>query len=254
MGSGEVKTRVAGCGHEVPSLPGRQRKACEACQPGQSWKCFSGTRTARCGHEVKSHGGPPRKRCDECKNRPRFCAREGCGKTGLAANAKYCSRWCCEVASGQRLAEPLARLVCALDGCGRDFQPVHSRQRCCSERHGQIHWNRVSRADGRQKPPPWDDRRRARWVQRDAAKRTGEAAEEIDRDAIGDRDGWCCGICLKRIDRALPWPDPQSPSLDHVVPLSKGGTHTAANVRITHLRCNVARGNRGGGEQLALIG
>jgi 5-methylcytosine-specific restriction endonuclease McrA len=44
------------------------------------------------------------------------------------------------------------------------------------------------------------------------------------------------------------------PSLDHIEPLSLGGKHVPENVQITHLACNMAKGNRGGGEQLLLIG
>lgn len=42
--------------------------------------------------------------------------------------------------------------------------------------------------------------------------------------------------------------------MDHVIPLTKGGNHELANVRLAHLRCNVSKGNRGGNEQLLLIG
>ena len=43
-----------------------------------------------------------------------------------------------------------------------------------------------------------------------------------------------------------------SPSLDHVVPLSLSGAHTPENVRLAHVRCNTAKGNRGG-EELRLL-
>lgn len=47
---------------------------------------------------------------------------------------------------------------------------------------------------------------------------------------------------------------PRRPSMDHIVPLSRGGAHTLDNVHLTHYRCNLSKGNRGGGEQLRLIG
>jgi 5-methylcytosine-specific restriction endonuclease McrA len=79
-------------------------------------------------------------------------------------------------------------------------------------------------------------------------------AESIDRWEIGDRDGWRCGICRRRIDKTKDWPDPRSASLDHVIPLSEGGPHVRSNVRIAHLDCNMKRGDRGGNEQLTLVG
>jgi 5-methylcytosine-specific restriction endonuclease McrA len=71
---------------------------------------------------------------------------------------------------------------------------------------------------------------------------------------IAERDRWKCRLCGKRVMRSRPWPDPLSPSLDHIVPLTKGGAHDPSNVQLAHLRCNTAKGNRGGGEQLMLIG
>ena len=40
---------------------------------------------------------------------------------------------------------------------------------------------------------------------------------------IGERDGWICGICDEPIDKTLRFPNQQSPSLDHIKPLSLGG-------------------------------
>jgi len=45
-----------------------------------------------------------------------------------------------------------------------------------------------------------------------------------------------------------------SASLDHIFPLSLGGDHVRENVHAAHLRCNISKNNRGGNEQLLLIG
>jgi len=71
---------------------------------------------------------------------------------------------------------------------------------------------------------------------------------------IAERDGWRCGVCRRRVNPRFAWPHPKSPSLDHIIPLSEGGKHDPANVRLAHLGCNIVRGNRGGGEQLLLVG
>ncbi|NKT05174.1 hypothetical protein GS485_11095 [Rhodococcus hoagii] len=52
----------------------------------------------------------------------------------------------------------------------------------------------------------------------------------------------------------MVYPHPKSASLDHVIPLSCGGAHDPSNVALAHLACNVAKGDRGGGEQLFLFG
>ena len=68
--------------------------------------------------------------------------------------------------------------------------------------------------------------------------------ERISRRRIFDRDKWLCGICDESVDATLGAPDPLSASLDHIVPVSRGGNHTVDNVRLAHLGCNIKRGNR----------
>ena len=54
-----------------------------------------------------------------------------------------------------------------------------------------------------------------------------------------------CWLCGHPIDRALPWQHPMAAQVDHVVPLSKGGSpEDPANLRAAHRRCNITRGNR----------
>lgn len=35
-----------------------------------------------------------------------------------------------------------------------------------------------------------------------------------------------------------------SPSIDHVIPLSRGGAHAMGNVQSAHLRCNSSKGDK----------
>lgn len=69
--------------------------------------------------------------------------------------------------------------------------------------------------------------------------------ERIDPHTIYERDGWMCQLCHKPIDPAMKWPDYQSASLDHIVPLAANGTHTSDNVQAAHLICNIQKGARG---------
>lgn len=81
-----------------------------------------------------------------------------------------------------------------------------------------------------------------------------ETYDGVTNEQILERDRWRCGICRKMIGKSFKWPHPRSASVDHVIPLSQGGDDTAANKRAAHLACNCGRMNRGGGEQLAMIG
>ncbi len=90
----------------------------------------------------------------------------------------------------------------------------------------------------------WGDAKKAAYHRRRARKKTGSAGVRVVAAVIFDRDEWTCGLCGEPVDHAVAYPDPLSPSLDHVVPLSKGGTHAEANVQLAHLHCNIAKGAR----------
>lgn len=61
---------------------------------------------------------------------------------------------------------------------------------------------------------------------------------------IYERDRGRCGLCRKRVGRTFRWPDQRAASLDHVIPLAKGGRDEAANVQLAHLGCNIKKQTR----------
>lgn len=67
--------------------------------------------------------------------------------------------------------------------------------------------------------------------------------EKVDRAAVFDRDGWVCHICNDPISKDEAWPSPGSVSLDHVIPISKGGEHSYANCKAAHWGCNASKGD-----------
>ena len=60
------------------------------------------------------------------------------------------------------------------------------------------------------------------------------------------RDGLRCAICGEMCDpNDHEWTDyfgPKSPTIDHIIPMSKGGGHVWNNVQIAHAICNSAKG------------
>lgn len=75
------------------------------------------------------------------------------------------------------------------------------------------------------------------------AKKYGVEVENINIKEVFERDEWVCGICNEKVDKNIPYPNSQSASLDHVIPMSKGGGHTYDNVQLSHLRCNLRKSN-----------
>lgn len=98
--------------------------------------------------------------------------------------------------------------------------------------------------------------RSARWKANQLRRAATRAidAEEFDLAEILKRDGCKCHICGRSIDPHLGWPHPQSASIDHLVPVSRGGSHTRQNVAAAHLFCNIGRGADRAPAQLRLIG
>lgn len=65
---------------------------------------------------------------------------------------------------------------------------------------------------------------------------------------------WKCSLCDERLSTEHKSPHPLSISIDHVIPISLGGTHDLTNLSATHLHCNIRKGNRSlGPEQLRML-
>lgn len=72
-----------------------------------------------------------------------------------------------------------------------------------------------------------------------------DSAVPIDRLAILERDGYVCHLCLDPIPRVAESPvDPLAPTLDHVIPLARGGAHHPDNLAAAHFICNSRKGDR----------
>jgi 5-methylcytosine-specific restriction endonuclease McrA len=84
----------------------------------------------------------------------------------------------------------------------------------------------------------------------------GVESEPYTHGEIAERDGWRCQLCRKPVNPRKRYPDQMCASIDHIVPISHGGTDVRANVQLAHLFCNMSKGNRAvpQGEQLRLLG
>lgn len=164
--------------------------------------------------------------------------------TARSISATLCSDLCEIQSKGER--------VCA---CGEAFLPVKKWQKSCSDlcarrrsEEGKKKNHKKVRARLRA-AYAWD-----RGKPRKRARKFGVEYEPVQLGKVLERDGWKCGICGKKISKKSVYPHPMSPSLDHVIPMSRGGGHLYANVQAAHFVCNTLKGNGSAGEQLLLVG
>lgn len=116
------------------------------------------------------------------------------------------------------------------------YQATRSKQDAASKAWAALHPE--SRAQHRRLSKLRHPETNKAYKKRRKARLRGAAVIEVFSDReIFERDGWICGICGEPIVRG-------EQSIDHILPVSKGGQHTRANVRAAHYICNRNRGNR----------
>lgn len=161
-------------------------------------------------------------------------------------------KWCsnsCRLWASRNPGEKRVDRFC--EGCGSDISDKNQSARWCSDSCRFRSSPRPPRpCDGCGDPiksfGPVAARRRA--------LKLGVASESYSLPEIAVRDGYRCGLCNRKVNMRLVGPYDMAPSIDHIVPLSRGGDDTTANVQLAHWLCNIRKGNRVGEVQLALVG
>jgi 5-methylcytosine-specific restriction endonuclease McrA len=177
---------------------------------------------------------------------------------------------------------------CALRACGKAFTLNVPHQRFCCRPCGVKADNEVKSAERKLIKPraclqckvSYTPERGNRWkhycsepcrkqsralfgngsTHRRRAKRYGVEHQTVNKLKVFERDEWRCHLCgcdTPRDKRGKG--EANSPELDHVIPLSRGGAHTYGNTRCACRACNLAKGNslpgeRRGGESLSDAG
>jgi 5-methylcytosine-specific restriction endonuclease McrA len=157
----------------------------------------------------------------------RSCSQCGADISHRRIDARFCGVLCSNVSRGAQRGDAYPSRICALAGCGVEFTPWHSKQ---------------ARSEGR--VPPRGDRQRDNDHRRRARMHGARNGGSVFLTDILDRDGDLCALCGALVDLTLSYPEPLSKSVDHIVPLSRGGAHEPSNCQLAHLRCNLSKGAR----------
>jgi len=80
--------------------------------------------------------------------------------------------------------------------------------------------------------------------------------EKVSTIKLFYRDKGRCQICGRKLNLKREVPHPLAMTVDHIIPLSKGGEHSYRNTQLACFKCNTVKGNRPiqTGEQLLLFG
>lgn len=156
------------------------------------------------------------------------------------STAQYCSERCGIKDWGQRqtVAARQSQLEAVCRFCQKRFKPHRfTGQLCCSERCNSRFWS--------QQHP---DEVHQQTLQRRARLR-GVHVEEVRPFEVFARDGWRCQLCgCPTPKRLLGTRSRRKPTIDHIVPISKGGPHSYANVQCACAQCNMRKNARTKGQ------
>lgn len=112
--------------------------------------------------------------------------------------------------------------VCVV--CGEWWLAIGSQlsSRTCSDKCS-AEYRRAMRQDAKH-------RRRARMK--------AAYVEPVYRTRVYARDSHECQLCGEPVDLLQVAPHPLSPTIDHIIPIARGGTHEPSNVQTAHFICN----------------
>jgi len=90
----------------------------------------------------------------------------------------------------------------------------------------------------------WDAEIKRACKSRRRARERAAFVANVYPSRIYARDDYTCLLCGDPLDMGAQVPAPHAPTIDHVIPLARGGTHEPANVQAAHFLCNSIKSDR----------
>jgi hypothetical protein len=191
------------------------------CSPECEWKVCQ---CALCGENYRQRRGD--------RNPTAFCSKE------CRYNSRYLTK--------SRKAASL-RPVYYCKHCGKQIENAGRPDKIsyCSRECYHMH-----RSGKMPKPLGYDPKRSRHDADTRRREREGTKGTPVYiRRMVAERDNWVCQLCGLPVDASLRFPNRMSATVDHVVPLAKGGSKDIANLQCAHLGCNSRKKDRISEEQ-----
>lgn len=158
------------------------------------------------------------------------------------------TKTCCTCGIEKPVTE-FHRLARASDGRQSKCRPCCAEyQRAYNALHGEARAERrteqarLNAERDREAKRKWDAANPENRLERKHRRRAREKNARIGVVDLTALWTGSCGICGDEIDPSLAPQDPMSKSVDHIIPLAKGGAHAQGNLQWAHRICNLRKG------------
>ena len=111
--------------------------------------------------------------------------------------------------------------------CGKHYSTTRMKSKYCSKKCCKTFNYRVN-----------ETRRR------EQLRKNGKIDWDISIERLMKRDKNLCYLCGDKVNINLDYNDDYYPNIEHVIPVSKGGTHTWDNVKLSHRICNMEKSDK----------
>lgn len=243
------------CNAELPPKKpkGRNKVYCSrTCNPNAYQIRGAGlTHCQVCSKEIEpSKTGRPKRNCSQrCRdlaaqaNRPkkpkvkRPCSI--CGKEFLSANQRhnYCSSTCRAEFNRRRSSEKWRKTVASR-------YPNQERTTICGWCNEPRTFKIGESVANAYHPACSKEAQRARYRIKTVKRQKHKSPQRISHEQVVREYGSDCHICKEPIDLNLPRTSKLGLTVDHLIPLSRGGTDTMPNLRPAHWGCNIKKSNK----------
>ena len=167
----------------------------------------------------------------------RICAYCGTSFESPYPHKKYCSKECCYAANlKQKRDQWAAKYVPRTHTC-KECGAVFTTE--CGNKHSVFCSTHCASVNERHREHATERHRHAKRISKKVRKKLlSRCQSEVSYAELYTRDAGCCQICGLPVHSEKGVDDYWDGTIDHILPLSKGGEHSMSNCQLAHRVCN----------------